>query len=60
MMEVDQEHAETMRHRRVLHCQPSVLDVTAYNSGEEFDLGFLVPGDTDEMDVDSDCNSDIT
>jgi hypothetical protein len=61
MMEVDQEDAEAERHQRVIHRQPSVLDVTANNGGEEleyeeFDLGSSKSGDTDDMDVDSDYN----
>jgi hypothetical protein len=36
-MEVDQEDKEATRHQRILRCQPSVLDVLADHSGEEFD-----------------------
>ncbi|KAF8805247.1 hypothetical protein BYT27DRAFT_7213195 [Phlegmacium glaucopus] len=56
-IELYQEQEEAMRHRQVLRRQPSVLDVTADNSGEEFDWRSVDNvTETDEMDVDSDCS----
>ncbi|KAI9452026.1 hypothetical protein F5148DRAFT_1289806 [Russula earlei] len=57
-LELEQEHEETMRRQCVLHRQPSVLDVTAYSSGEEFDWGLVddvKDSEMEETDVGSDC-----
>ena len=70
-MELDHEQQEAMHYQCVLQCQflqhqPSVHDVTANSSGEEFDWGFVDSEDSgeetdkindiDEMDIDSDCS----
>lgn len=53
-MEVDQKRAEAEQHCRILRRQPSVPIVTADDSdhSEVFDLGS--PGESEEMEVDSD------
>ena len=64
-MELDQEQQEaTCRQcilwRQVLQCQPSVLDVTADSSGEEFNWGSVDSAAAHEMvetDVDTDCGA---
>jgi hypothetical protein len=55
-IEMDQECAEADQCRRIIRRQPSILDVTTYNSGEEFDLGFL--GETGNSD--SNSESEVT
>ena len=47
-----------MHRQHVLWHQPSVWDVTAYSSSEEFDWGSVDGAkETDEIDVDSDGSS---
>lgn len=60
-MELDQEQQETTCRRQILWRQPSVLDVTAYSSGEDFDWGPVDDEkETDESEMGGDTDTGST